>query len=214
MRYTTIITLAVALLVAPSVQAVWQDVQFSETPRQDILPDGWLHVDELGWGTVKGGPFPTDEEIDTRYITTEFNPCPADKQQGINYEIEMTNLTPYDFDEVWYVADPDTFITNDDGLVNSSRAFEIDKYGANKPLVFESGTIPDVFESGETWKFVVQDWFNPVVIIPDNFDSIGVGSVSGGWPPSTGSIIAIPEPGTLSLLALGGLAALMRRRLA
>jgi hypothetical protein len=42
------------------------------------------------------------------------------------------------------------------------------------------------------------------------FDSIGIASVSPGWPPSTGSIIT-PEPASALCLALGSLVLLRRR---
>jgi hypothetical protein len=63
----------------------------------------------------------------------------------------MTNLTALDFDDVWYVADPETTLTNVDGLVNGELAFKIDTAGINVSLIAEiGGFLPGVFEAGET----------------------------------------------------------------
>ena len=58
---------------------------------------------------------------------------------------------------LWYVADPETTITNFDGLIgnvglfDAEEAFRIDSVGINRPLVFESLVYNDLFEPGETW---------------------------------------------------------------
>ena len=143
--------------------------------------------------------------------------------------VHITNPTSFDFAEVWYVADPDTSLTNFDGWVNSAhpvpcsesgcRAFRIDSeisdsLGVNHPLIIESATANDVFEAGETWSFIINDYSNAFGLPPSAFDSIGVGDASLG-SPSSGSIIAIvPEPTAVLRLATG-LAALawrLRRR--
>ena len=85
----------------------------------------------------------------------------------------------------------------------------------NKPLVFESMNVDEVFEAGETWDFIIQDFVNDLGGPPAPFDSIGIASLSTGFPPSTGSIIAVPEPSSLALCTLlGGIGAfgVWRRR--
>ncbi len=83
-------------------------------------------------------------------------------------------------------------------------------------MVSESGGVNDIFESGETWQFIIQDYSNLNDTSAAIFVSPGVGSPSslgleGGH--SSGSIIAfIPEPSTALLLALGLVALAMRRR--
>ncbi len=69
----------------------------------------------------------------------------------------------------------------------------------------------EIFEPGETWEFIIQDFANPLAP-PAPFGSLGIASVSFLTTNSSGSIIAVPEPVTLSLLALSGLAVLIRRR--
>ncbi len=130
-------------------------------------------------------------------------------------------LTPTAWTEVWYVADPSatTIISNFDGvvdmapaLVDPGHAFLIDTVGFNKPLIFESGPVNGIWDPGETWHFIIDDYMNFFGAPASAFDSIGVASASAGSPPSSGSIIAIPEPASLAMLALGGALGLLRRR--
>ena len=132
----------------------------------------------------------------------------------------MTNLTNRSFYEPWYVADPETTITNYDGwagnagLGDAQFAFMIDTMGVNQPLLSGDVNGNFSFDPGETWTFILQDWSSTTPAAAANsadFDSLGIASLSSNWPPSTGSIIAIPEPGSLVLL-LAGAAALARRR--
>jgi len=103
--------------------------------------------------------------------------------------VEITNLTPDFWTDVWYVTDPETTITNFDGFVNGEQAFKIDSFGANTPLFFESLAGDGVFEPGERWTFLIDDYFNTLAIPPSLMDSFGVPSGS----VSSGSIIAIHE---------------------
>ena len=43
-----------------------------------------------------------------------------------NSLVEITNLTATPFDNLWYVADPETRFSNVDGFVNDQEAFKID----------------------------------------------------------------------------------------
>jgi hypothetical protein len=98
--------------------------------------------------------------------------------------------------------------------INAEEAFMIDYAGINVPLVGESMIVDGVFQSGETWDFIIDDYFNALGLPASAFASPGlVGALSGGDTASSGSIL-VPEPATLSLviLGLGGLMLLGRRR--
>jgi hypothetical protein len=142
--------------------------------------------------------------------------CPSQDTPGSNILVSITNLTSRDFSDVWYVADPETSLSNfDQYLVNGEEAFKIDYAGSNVPLVFESMAVDGIFQAGETWEFIIDDYFNTLGLPASAFASAGlVGSLSGGDTISSGSIL-VPEPGTILLAGLGlaGLALLARRRL-
>jgi hypothetical protein len=148
---------------------------------------------------------------------------PTDSAATFDHRVDITNLTRRSFEEVWYVADPETTITNVDGLVNDELAFRIDMIGINTPLISEAGGIfPGIFEPGETWTFILQDYANTRGISPAFLGSFGVpsplvGAGPGGASSSSGSIIAVPvpEPSTAALISLGLIGfALHRRRAA
>ena len=203
--------LALALAVAPPALAVPVSVSFLDDPAHcdPLTVPGSL--DELGLGVASGGPFPANEEVLASTGITFTSGCPASDTGNFNWTVSLTNLTGQDFTDVWYVADPETTIANWDGWVNGELAFRIDAVGANTPLIGESLTPDGIFEAGELWTFVLDDYSNGLSFSADALLSIGVGSSSIGLDGSSGSIIAvasIPEPSTLALLA-GALAALV-----
>jgi hypothetical protein len=203
-----IFVLALVGLLVSSAAAEWQPVNFVDTPSQDIIPTGPFWVDEVGWSP----PFPAGEWITSSYVTTTYRPCYQNPDNpGIpNMEVTITNMTTRCFGELYYVADPETGLANDDGLVNGELAFKIDSVGFNVPLIFESAAQDNHFAPGETWRFVIQDYTNTFGLAPHLFASIGVGNMSGGDFVSSGSIIT-PEPAALSLLVLA-VGTILRRR--
>ncbi len=207
---------ALVFLVSNS-PAVLTDVRFEDLTEQDPLFGPNL-VHELGNSTL----FPREEFIEAWDELTERTACyeyPGDNPSIPNALVYMVNMTGQKWTRVWYVADGidpfipnETSLTNYDGLVNGVLAFEIDYFGMNRPLVYESMGVNGIFEPGETWAFIIQDYQNMFGMQASALGSIGVPSFNEptAVPLSTGSIIAIPEPMTLTLLGLGGL--LVRRR--
>ena len=185
-----------------------------------------LNVDEIGDFTF----FPTFEQLSSDALTFHPPVCGPDNTNFPNHLIEMTNLSLRDLEEVWYIANEETRISNFDGLANDiafpisavypgQEAFRIDNDisdpgGIHHPLVSESIAVDGIWQAGETWQFVLQDYGNALGIGPEVFTSIGVGNassaVAGTTPPSSGSIIAtpvIPEPSSIILVltSVGGL---------
>jgi len=208
----------ICLLIAlvSSSSAVITTVRFEDLPEQDRLY-GPPVVDELGLWLAD---FPPDEAIDALDELTERTACyeyPGDNPTIPNALVLITNLTSTAWTQVWYVADgqdpfipQETSLTNYDGLVNGALAFQIDYAGMNRPLVQETMIMDGIFQPGETWYFIVQDYQNMFGLPASMLGSFGVPSYNDPSMMSSGSIIAIPEPMTLALLGLGGL--LLRRR--
>jgi hypothetical protein len=195
-------------------------VTVADTPPCDVLvalPSG---IHELGTTS----DFSPAERISSASTLPAGTPCPSTADSDpttTNVLVTITNLTGVRWDEVHYVADPETTLTNVDGLINDERAFRIDTIGINAPLVSESGTPDGLFEPGETWMFIIQDYANSLFLPPSALGSVGVPSPGPLTAVSSGSIIAlqrdpigVPEPGTALAVGLGvaGLAAAMRRR--
>jgi len=179
------VVLSGGLLLGGPAAGVPGTVTHGDLPSCDFLavPSA---VDELGDPSL----FPPDELILSVDFTTSISACPSADTAAVNALITTTNMTAFDFVEVWYVADPETVLTNADGIVNGEQAFRIDSVGLNTPLISESMTPDGVFEAGETWDFIIDDYFNTLGIGADAFFSPG--GVGGGSPggPSSGSIIA------------------------
>jgi hypothetical protein len=111
----------------------------------------------------------------------------------------MQNMTNQDWFDVHYVADPETTITNFDGFIgneglgDAEEAFRIDSVGINRPLIYESLNQDNIFQAGEVWEFILQDY--NLLILPYYFNSIGIASLSSGNNfDSTGSLIASSVP--------------------
>jgi len=194
---------------------ITEDLVHSDNPNVcDTLVVPSL-VDELG----NKPPFPNDEWIsssvtdaDTTEVACPSNISPTNPQP--NVLISITNNSPFAFSDLWYVADDFTSITNFDGGVGTTfhRSFKIDSVisdpaGRNHPLISES-FVPanDIFESGETWNFVLDGYIqtepNNMNTLPSDFGTIGVPSplvippnLGTGLDGSTGNIIAIAKVG-------------------
>jgi hypothetical protein len=207
---------SVALILPISLaRAVPTNVTAFDTPHCDpLIPMNFVH--ELGDAPV----FPTNELLLSAETITQQSACPShDNPLLINTRIRIVNLSGLFWQDMHYVADintattPGTSISNEDGIVNGGQAFRIDTVGVNTPLQFESITANGIFEPGEVWDFIIDDYMHVTGSPATPFDSIGVGGFSAGLP-STGSIIAteVPEPGALAYASVLGAALLSRRR--
>lgn len=214
-------------LFAVNALALPVNVVHVDTPDCDplFIPKEGVH--EIGHFSI----FPMDESLDSfDQGPSNFAPCPPSNNTAIPDPIvEVRNLSGRDWLEVWYVADQETTITNFDGEADDAafaplnEAFRIDNDirdpgGSHHPLIFESMTPDGIWEAGETWRFILQDYMNTLGLPPSALDSLGVGSASAASPigiaTSSGSLIGItiPEPASLLLMAMGlSLGVLVRR---
>lgn len=192
------------------------DGEYSDGPLCDN--HGFLRaIEELGTS-----PFPQDELIDATWQPTNLVACSmTDDPSFPNALVTIVNLSGRYWDNLFYVADPETSFSNVDGLAMSyaapgvvTEAFRIDWVGGNRPLVFESMAVDNVFEPGEMWQFIVQDYGNAFGLGPDAMSSLDFSGASAGDSFSAASIVqmVVPAPGSAALLALGGLLAVRRRR--
>ena len=223
--FSTVAALVVLNLFVQGAFALPTQVVHNDTPQCDplFIP---VNVHEVGEFTV----FPSDESLSATSLGQQFlGPCVTTDDPNIPDEIvEIRNLSGRDWLEVWYVANPETTITNFDGEANDilfpplQEAFRIDNVfsdpgGFHHPLIFES-IIPDgIWQAGESWRFILQDYFNAFGIPASAIDSLGVGDASpvgaAGFRTSSGSIIAIvPEPATCALLLVGCVSLIFRRK--
>ena len=156
-----------------------------------------VNVDELG----NQGPFPDNEWIMSGSTGTTLSTCSIFDNTNIpNKLVSIINKTPFSFTDLWYVIDEDGSMNNFDGTIAGRRTFEIDSIisdplGMHHPLISES-IIPknDIFEPGETWDFILVDYFQGRGESASNFGTIGVPSgMQGESDLSTGNIIAIHQ---------------------
>jgi len=204
---TTFLAALTSQASASPVAVVSQDL----VGHCDVLAPLPAISDELG----TSASFPLDERISAVFGVGQVDACTSSSNPTVlNVLLDITNQTNISFTDLHYVADVGTGFTNFDGTINNQEAVRLDNVGVNKPLIAEIGGLqPLVFEPGETWRVILDDWTNAVGLNAADLGSIGVPSAI--FPdPSSGSIVAIPgipEPATASLLAILGLCFATRR---
>ncbi len=222
----TFLALSVLATLVSQASALPVKVDHIDTPQCDPLFIPREGVHEIGDVAI----FPSDEALSSMDVgTSNFIPCPPMNDTGTpDPVVEIRNLSGRDWLEVWYVANDETTITNFDGEANDAasppvhEAFRIDNDasdpgGSHHPLIGESMTPDGIWEIGEVWRFVLQDYSNTLGLPPSALDSLGVGDASApsaaGIVSSSGSIIAIPVPEPSACLLMGialGMAVLRR----
>jgi hypothetical protein len=199
------------LSLALRASAVEIEVTSADTPDCDTLSVP-TSVDELGLASA----FPAGEQINSVAASNHVTACAGfDNETVVNAIVTIVNSNTISFSSLWYVAEPETTLSNADGTVNGLPAFKIDKVGVNQPLVSESILADGIFSPGERWRFLIQDYVNGLALPSSAFSEVGIPSAIVA-KTSSGSIIAIPvpvpEPGTAALVGLGLVSLAARRR--
>ena len=204
------------LATAGAAMALPVSVQYFDTPGcDDHGPQ--IAIEELGTDPTV---CPMDEFIDATSTTVSFPACPPMDNGTPSALVIMTNLSGRDWTDLYYVGDPETVLTNVDGQAFSNaapgvvgNAFRIDMLGVNRSLVAESFANDGIFQAGETWEFLIQNYAHPAGLPAHALGSPDFAGASLNFPQSSGSIIAmVPAPGTLALAGFSGIAVFRRRR--
>ena len=215
---TFVMTLVGWVLVVSPAGAELVQVDSENTSQDPLNLSGWVH--EIGDWQV----FPQCQQIEClEWEETSETACeglPQDDPDIPNVVVAIRNVCSVARPELYYVSDPETGLSNIDGMINNvgmmdgQQSFRIDAVGMNKPLIFESLNLNGIFEPDEIWHFIIQDYQNGITWLdlpPNALGSIGIAGNSFTDQVSSGSIIT-PEPATLALMGLGAAALAARRR--
>jgi hypothetical protein len=159
--------------------------------------------------------------LHARTVISATIPTSSEKRSNSTSRIRKNKTSEH----VGYVAKPETSITDVDGEANNQQAFKTDGLipdipdprllpilpdpAPNNPRIWESETIDEIFERGETWRFIIDNYKNSVGLPAHAPTSIGVGdnltALPGDIDNSSGGIITTltSEPNKALLMGLG-----------
>jgi len=132
-------------------------------------------------------PFPLDELIEASADNGPTVCVPDDAFPDNDWVVTITNLSPLDWHGLYFVVDGSIPLGNMDGfeITNGvpAAAFRIDSVGVNPNLISESIALDGVFQSGETWEFLVTNFGGILFTAPPTpFDSNGLFGITSAGP--------------------------------
>jgi hypothetical protein len=216
----TLTVACVALSLAPVARAVPMPGNYVDDQRCDpVANTGLTH--ELGNVTV----FPANEAFIVSVAPTNQTICVPNDGIANDWIVRIVNVSGIAWQDLFFVSDGGTTVGNADGVMFNpaiatappTDAFRIDGTltvtGMNDNLLSESMASNEIFQPGEIWDFMVSN-FNSPGFAPPQFNTIGFGFATPAPSPSNASILAnpIPEPASLGLIGMVGVAMGMRRR--
>ena len=109
-----------SLTFAVSALAVPVAVPYVDDPRCDAIPDQLL-IDEIG---LPSAGFPPGEALASVFVQPAPEICTGNGIALDDFEVTIVNLTPFDFEEVFFVADLGITVGNADGSVIGGGAIQ------------------------------------------------------------------------------------------
>lgn len=190
----------------------------TDLPQCDPLV-GLIIYEELGTSPAFD-PFPI-ERIAAQATNTAQVACRSyqpDTDPTNDWLVSMTNLTGRNIvHPLLFVVDDGGAVGNRDGLAISAvapnvpaDAFKINARGLNRPLVNESIVFDGIFQAGETWDFIVNDFLG-VPAGPPVFSSLNFAGASNATLSNASIVTVVPTPGALVGGVFGLLIAARRR---
>ena len=103
--------------------------------------------------------------------------CVPDDGAPDDFLVTITNMGSVAYTDLFFVVDSGSTVGNFDGFIEDlmgppgvfEQAFRIDgtvTLGLNDNLIFESMGINEIFEPGETWRFLVTNFITPASLLP------------------------------------------------
>jgi len=186
MRNIWVIPVLVSILILGSFGVIQSAYAFpidepflNDIARCDPILDQTL-TEELG--TSPGFTFFIDELITSSAISGAPEICAfSDFDPTNDWEVTITNTSPSDYVDLFFVTETFDSVGNADGTFcgGDCDAFLIKSGGVNSNLISESFAPPDgIFESGETWIFLVTNFSGAGAGLPPTFGSLGIGPAS------------------------------------